>query len=872
MMSKLRFAGFVCAMAVLLGSSIVSHAQNQEPVPASFFGMSMTGGEIGAEPWPTIPFAGIRLWDSEVPWSTTNPAQGVYDWRLLDIWMNHAEQNNVDIDYCFGRVPAWISSDPTDTYCANEPGSCDPPRDLNPDGTGTNQAWRDFVTAIVLHSAGRIHYWELWDEFPNPERWHWHTCSGKGKCAGDATIQQLARMAQDAHQIIKSIDPTAQIISQSGALRFAGDDTRWALWAQQGIDQYVDRIAFHSYVQPAGNYPPIPETLQGLLTGGTGYPFAEYGGFYGFMSQNNMTQPVWDTEGSWAADIAGLIDPDEQAGFLTRFYAMNLSTTYTNSNNQQFGPVQRFDWYEYDNTGVGALWQWIPQYDVVLPNTNGNVSVMNGWGDGTFQVPSNHGVGANPDAVAVGSFTNDQETDIVVANKAGGNVTVLLNSQQNPGTFEAGITSKVGSAGSNPVAIAVGDFNQDGNLDVVVANSTTKTVTVMLGEGDGSFSSSESYPVGTSPSSVAVADFNNDGYPDIAVTNSGDGTVTVLLNNGSAGGFTPAPGSPYTVGNSPSGVAVADFNQDGYPDLAVSNAGSANVSVYLNNGAGGGFTPDTGSPYATGNGPSAVTSADFNNDNYPDLAIANETDGTVTMLLNNGKSGGGFTPQDGSPFTVGKQPISIIAEDFNGDGYIDVATADAGDGTVASLNRCLTHNCKKFNTPYPTSLTNVGTNPLAMAVGAFNVVGNNVPGTTLKAGYSYSTTYNWLVGNTITPACTGPIPNVQQSGYTPNQGVWTCGIQSPNGNQAQLVWYMDETLKVKCQYNACTYVNYTVPNGYTQYQNVYGETFQVPKSGIVSIGYLPILLENGNAPVHQNLRHKTSDPRVASVLSRDPRR
>jgi hypothetical protein len=846
-MSKLGLAVVLCSTLAALGLCAPAYAQ--QPVPASFFGMTMTGGEAGAEPWPTIPFAGFRLWDSDVSWSVVNPAPGVYDWRLLDIWINRAEQNgNLDIDYCFGRVPAWASSDPQDTSCANEPGSCDPPRDLNPDGSGTNQAWRDFVTAIVTHSAGRIHYWEMWDEFPNSHRWHWPTDGH-----GTATQYQLLRMAKDARQIIKSIDPTAVIISQSGALRFSGDDTRWELLVEAGIGQYVDRIAFHSYVQPSGNYPPIPETLAGLLVGATDYPFAEYGGFYGFLNQYKLTQPVWDTEGSWAADIAGLDDPDEQAGFLTRFYAMNLSTTYTNKDDQRFGPVQRFDWYEYDNTNVGALWQWITQYDLALPNTNGNVSVMNGYGDGSFQPPGDHGVGATPDAVAVGSFTNDEELDIVVANQTGGNVTVLLNSQQNPGTFGAGITSKVGSAGSSPVAIAVGDFNQDGKLDVVVANSTTKTVTVMLGEGSGSFSSSASYPVGTSPSSVAVADFNNDGYPDIAVTNSGDGTVTVLLNNGS-GGFSPDKDSPYAVGKSPSAVALGEFNKDGFADLAVTNAGSNTVSVLLNNGAGGGFTPDTGSPYAVGKVPSAIAVADFNGDSYSDLAIANQTDGTVTMLLNNGKSGG-FTQAKsmGSPFAVGKQPISIVAEDFAGTGHYDIVTADKGDGTVAALMRCTSNYCLHHGISYTTAFTNVGSNPVAMAVGGFDVVGSHDPGTTFKAGIGYQTTYDWLVGNTITPACSGPLPNVQHSHYHPNKGVWTCGIQAPNGNEAQLVWYMDETNKVGCQYNACTYVNYKVPDGYTEYQTIYGQVSEVPKSGLVPIGYLPILLENPNAPVHRRL-------------------
>ncbi len=853
-MSRLSLAVLVCTILALLGASTRAHAQ--QPVSPFFFGMSMTGGEVNAEPWPVVPFSAIRLWDSDVAWSQLNPAPGEYDWRLLNIWMNHAEQNGQDLTYCFGRVPAWISSDPTDRFCANEPGSCDPPRDLNPDGTGTNQAWKDFVTAIAAHAAGRIRYWELWNEYPNPKRWHFPTGGN-----GTATVQQLVRMGNDARQIIKSIDPNAVIVSQSGSLRFNNDCPRWQQFFQAGGGSYSDVIAFHGYVQPNGKNAPIPETFAGLVQGYTGggdipYPCnPKGGGFYGILQSFNLTQPVWNTEGSWAANIAGLHDADERAGFLVRFHALNLSTTEQISN-QTFGPVQRFHWYEWDNTLVGALWEWITRWDLALPMANGGMDVMWGFGDGSFQAPSNHGTGSTPAAAAVGDFNNDQEADIVVANQGSNTVTAYLNSDKSPGTFGAGTTS---AAGKSPVSVAVGYFTGAAkNLDVVVANSTAGTVSVLLGNGDGTFQSPAPYSTGGSnPSSVVVADFNNDGYPDIAVTNAGDGTVSVLLNNGS-GGFGTA--TTYPVGHGPSSVAVGDFNKDKFPDLAVTNASDGTVSVLLNNGSGGGFTQASYSPLTVGNGPSGVAVADFNRDGYPDLAVANQTDGTVTVYMNNG-SAGGFTGALGSPYTVGKQPVSIVVEDFNGDGFGDIETANKGDGTVATLQNC--HNKNKCKSQFnAATFTNVGSSPVAMAVGAFDVVGNRDPGTVLKPGVAWEGVYQWLVGNTISTPCTGPIPWIQNKGDKGNQGVWTCGITGgSNGYQAQLVWYMDDNYTTGCNNNVCKSTTYTVPSGYTQYRTVYqpSKVNQI-KNGTVNIGYIPILLENhseaGRLPHNGVLKRK----------------
>ena len=151
--------------------------------------------------------------------------------------------------YCFGRVPQWASSHPGDIKCAagGGPGQCDAPNDLNPNGTGTDQHWKDFVTAIATRSAGRIHFWEMWNEGGNPGRW-------------SGTSTQLVRMVSDARTIILSIDPTAVILSPSAGIRSQAELAWWKRFLAAGGGAYVDGIAIHAYLQHNGEEP-VPEQL-----------------------------------------------------------------------------------------------------------------------------------------------------------------------------------------------------------------------------------------------------------------------------------------------------------------------------------------------------------------------------------------------------------------------------------------------------------------------------------------------------------------------------------------------------------------------------------------------------------------------------------
>jgi hypothetical protein len=229
------------------------------------------------------------------------------------------------------------------------------------------------------------------------------------------------------------------------------------------------------------------------------------------------------------------------------------------------------------------------------------------------------------------------------------------------------------STGKGARFVAVADVNEDGEPDLIVANDEEGTLTVLLGDGRGSFHVAPGSPIpaGHLPNDIAVADMNRDGHSDLVIANHQSPYIRTLLGDGN-GVFRLAPGSPIDVHSTPHphGVAVGAFSGRGLEDVVTDSWGNNKIELLLGDGKGGLQTP--GRFFAVGRRPyERLRSADFNRDGLPDVVTTNLDDDTVTVLLSDGK--GGFHEAAGSPFPAGAKPWQMAIGDFNRDKRADLA-------------------------------------------------------------------------------------------------------------------------------------------------------------------------------------------------------
>jgi hypothetical protein len=330
--------------------------------------------------------------------------------------------------------------------------------------------------------------------------------------------------------------------------------------------------------------------------------------------------------------------------------------------------------------------------DVVVANsTAGTISILLGKGNGTFQAPVPVTVGTNPVALLVADFNGDGKPDIAVVNQGSASVSILLNNGS--GGFSVSSTLPMPNGVTAPTAIAAADFNSDNHLDLVVANGAGGGVSVFLGDGLGGFGAGTAVAAGTNSVGVAVGLFNIDTTNDIAVADAG-GTVNILPGQGTGtGNGTFGAPVPITLPNTtvPSAIVAGNFNQDAKTDFAVTDRANNLVIVELNTSTGATptFSGALGSPYTVGLTPASLTLGDINGDGFPDIVTSNQGAHSVSVLLNNSAvTPGSFVVK--SHWAMGPNTLGAVIGDFGfinstNDNLADIIAVSKDNNSVSGL-------------------------------------------------------------------------------------------------------------------------------------------------------------------------------------------
>jgi VCBS repeat protein len=307
----------------------------------------------------------------------------------------------------------------------------------------------------------------------------------------------------------------------------------------------------------------------------------------------------------------------------------------------------------------------------LLTDDNNGLSFLKGVGDGTFKAALASPLPGRAVGLALGDLDSDGRLDAVVGDSNGYNIRVLPG--RGDGSF-AMATSYTG--GLNSYYQKVGDINGDGKLDIVASDSSgTGDYTVLINKGNGTFNPAAVVKTCLGPEELVLRDLNGDGKIDVAFSCGGfqGGLLGVHMGKGDG---TFGPIATYASGGQPWGMAAGDVDRDGDLDLVVANDDDSNVGVYINPGNGL-FKPRVVYPSGKSN-PSAVAVEDLDGDAWPDLAVANASGNNIAILLNNGDGTFG-APQT---FPVHNEPILLALGDFNGDGMMDIASANFNDVSV----------------------------------------------------------------------------------------------------------------------------------------------------------------------------------------------
>jgi len=518
------------------------------PIPATMFDMTTHSDVLTVTPWPTPQIYGLRLWDTSTGWGQINTAKGVYDWSTLDSWIADAGTHNDQLIYVFGMTPTWASSKPKDTTCDYGAGFCDPPNDLNSDGTGTDQHFINFLTAIAQH-APTITYWEMWNTPHDIYQW-------------TGTNAQLVRMVKDANTYIKKYIPGAKIISPAnGQLNYPYPSSNCTMadkmggYLAAGLGKYIDIMALHTY------YTVVPENI---------VPVVQC--YQSTMQQYNVSSlPLWSTEGAWGFNT-DLPNTSDQAGFVARLYLLLWSN----------GVVRHY-WYAWDDDNTGTL-----SNNGVINSVGIAYEQIEAWMSGrTMSTPcaeSSSGIwtcgltgangysaqavwnpNGNTSYTAPSGFVNYLDlTGTQTSIASGATVTIGVEPilLQNQGATQTNPNFSISEPTPFP-EVVVGSSGTSGSISIAAQNGFTGTVSLSCPSTYGSGSCS------VSPSSVSV-------YPATATlvingTSFAAGSYQLAIQ-GTSGSLTNSLNVPFNVG---------DFSVAGPTSFSAGSSGQMTASLTI---------------------------------------------------------------------------------------------------------------------------------------------------------------------------------------------------------------------------------------------------------------------------------------------------
>ena len=454
----------------------------------------------------------------------------------------------------------------------------------------------------------------------------------------------------------------------------------------------------------------------------TSCPVPEFASKLDFANQPAQGLSITDFDGDGKPDVASFIAADSVSIFrnISSVGLLNLGSKISFAVGSGQSDISSGD---LDGDG---------KPDIISVNSNDNtISILRNTstpGNINFALKTNFNTGSNPTSVAIGDLDGDGKPDLAVTNLVNNNVSVFLN------------TSTVGninfaprvdfSSATLPISVGIGDIDGDGKPDIVIANNSSATIIVLQNlstSGNLNFSSVLSLTTGSSPRSVSLGDIDGDGKAEIVVANTTSSTLSVFRNLSTAGSINLSNKVDFVTGSSPRSVSLGDIDGDGKTDLTVSNENDSTVSVFRNTSSIG--VINSGSfagkvDFSTNSYPQTARAGDLDLDGKPDITLAQSSINGISILRN---------LASGSPLTE----INVKGNNLSiPDGTVTTTSADHTyfDTIVVGGNKIRTFTIQNTGTDSLniTGITITGANASLFSPGALTPAGKIMPGDSAK--------------------------------------------------------------------------------------------------------------------------------------------